>query len=55
VGVITIITKIHRWDESAMFFDGGSLGKWALHPLIPVNPLKLIRVYTQTLRSAQRV
>lgn len=25
VGVIAIITKIHRWDESAMFFDGGSL------------------------------
>jgi len=25
VGVVAIITKIHRWDESAMFFDGGSL------------------------------
>jgi len=25
VGVIAIIAKIHRWDESAMFFDGGSL------------------------------
>jgi hypothetical protein len=27
VGIIAIITKIHRWDESAMFFDGGSLGE----------------------------
>jgi len=25
VGLVAIITKIHRWDESAMFFDGGSL------------------------------
>ncbi|KAH9967335.1 Shr3 amino acid permease chaperone [Russula dissimulans] len=25
VGIVAIITKIHRWDESAMFFDGGSL------------------------------
>ncbi|KAI0272661.1 Shr3 amino acid permease chaperone [Gloeopeniophorella convolvens] len=25
IGVVTIIAKIHRWDESAMFFDGGSL------------------------------
>ncbi|KAI0296013.1 hypothetical protein BC826DRAFT_1006727 [Russula brevipes] len=25
VGVVAMITKIHRWDESAMFFDGGSL------------------------------
>jgi hypothetical protein len=25
--VIAIITKLHRRDESAMFFDGGSLGK----------------------------
>ena len=27
VGLVAIITKIHRWDESAMFFDGGSLGE----------------------------
>lgn len=26
IGVVAIIAKIHRWDESAMFFDGGSLG-----------------------------
>jgi len=25
VGLVAIVTKIHRWDESAMFFDGGSL------------------------------
>ncbi len=28
IGVVAIITKIHRWDESAMLFDGGSLGEW---------------------------
>ena len=27
VGLVAIISKIHRWDESAMFFDGGSLGE----------------------------
>jgi hypothetical protein len=27
IGVVAIIAKIHRWDESAMFFDGGSLGE----------------------------
>ncbi|KAH9975874.1 hypothetical protein BGW80DRAFT_1436395 [Lactifluus volemus] len=26
IGVASIIAKIHRWDESAMLFDGGSLG-----------------------------
>ncbi|KAH9044237.1 Shr3 amino acid permease chaperone [Lactarius hengduanensis] len=25
IGVVAIVAKIHRWDESAMFFDGGSL------------------------------
>ena len=27
IGVAAIVAKIHRWDESAMFFDGGSLGE----------------------------
>ena len=27
IGVVAIIAKIHRWDDSAMFFDGGSLGE----------------------------
>ncbi|KIM32798.1 hypothetical protein M408DRAFT_313003 [Serendipita vermifera MAFF 305830] len=26
IGVISLIAKLHRWDESAMFFDGSSLG-----------------------------
>jgi len=30
VGVVAMITKIHRWDESAMFFDGGSLATFVL-------------------------
>ncbi|KAH9993685.1 Shr3 amino acid permease chaperone [Russula compacta] len=25
IGIVAIITKLHRWDESAIFFDGGSL------------------------------
>lgn len=40
VGLVAIISKIHRWDESAMFFDGGSLGERRSfqclhHPLSP--------------------
>jgi ER membrane protein SH3 len=26
VGLIGFISKLHQWDESAMYFDGGSLG-----------------------------
>lgn len=26
VGVVGLISKVHKWDESAMFFDGSSLG-----------------------------
>ncbi|THH04010.1 hypothetical protein EW146_g10290 [Bondarzewia mesenterica] len=25
VGILSIVGKLHKWDESAMFFDGGSL------------------------------
>ncbi|KAN0137138.1 Shr3 amino acid permease chaperone [Lactarius tabidus] len=25
IGVVAIIAKLHRWNESAVFFDGGSL------------------------------
>ncbi|ESK93310.1 secretory component protein [Moniliophthora roreri MCA 2997] len=25
VGLVGLVTKLHRWDESAMFFDGSSL------------------------------
>lgn len=35
IGVVAIIAKIHRWDESAMFFDGGSLGECILHAILP--------------------
>ena len=53
VGVIAIITKIHRWDESAMFFDGGSLGTWATYHPHTLNPFKLIwGTHTLSLRSA---
>jgi hypothetical protein len=26
IGLIGTISKLHKWDESAMFFDGSSLG-----------------------------
>ncbi|KAK7679454.1 hypothetical protein QCA50_017508 [Cerrena zonata] len=28
VGIIGLIGKIHKWDDSAMFFDGSSLAAW---------------------------
>lgn len=28
VGIIGLVGKIHKWDESAMFFDGSSLGTY---------------------------
>ena len=27
VGLIGFISKLHHWDESAIYFDGGSLGR----------------------------
>jgi hypothetical protein len=27
MGVIGLIAKLHEWDESAIFFDGSSLGQ----------------------------
>ena len=27
VGLIGFISKLHQWDESAIYFDGGSLGQ----------------------------
>jgi hypothetical protein len=27
LGVVSLIAKLHKWDESALFFDGSSLGK----------------------------
>lgn len=26
-GIIGLVSKLHRWDDSAMFFDGSSLGE----------------------------
>ncbi len=26
VGIIGLAGKLHKWDDSAMFFDGSSLG-----------------------------
>jgi hypothetical protein len=27
VGLVGLLSKLHKWDESAMYFDGSSLGK----------------------------
>jgi hypothetical protein len=27
VGLLGLLSKLHKWDDSAMFFDGTSLGK----------------------------
>jgi len=26
MGIIGLVAKLHEWDESAIFFDGSSLG-----------------------------
>lgn len=26
MGIVGLVGKLHKWDESAMFFDGSSLG-----------------------------
>lgn len=31
VGLIGLVGKISKWDESAMFFDGSSMGKKGCH------------------------
>lgn len=43
VGVVGLISKVHKWDESAVFFDGSSLGTVLLNsPAICVAPRFLI-------------
>jgi hypothetical protein len=37
IGVVAIIAKIHRWDESAMFFDGASLGEFPHLSILPTR------------------
>jgi hypothetical protein len=27
VGILGLVAKLHKYDESAIFFDGSSLGK----------------------------
>ena len=36
MGIIGLVGKVHKWDESAMFFDGSSLG--AFLPPRPHDP-----------------
>ncbi|KAI1796569.1 hypothetical protein LXA43DRAFT_1152946 [Ganoderma leucocontextum] len=33
LGLVGLIGKLHSWDESAVFFDGSSLGAFSLHDL----------------------
>lgn len=41
MGILGLLTKLHTWDDSAMFFDGSSLG--ALHFLYDLIRLGLMR------------
>ena len=48
VGLIGFISKLHYWDESAMYFDGGSLGRshrLVLSQLYILRPQFSSRVY----------
>jgi hypothetical protein len=44
VGFIGLLAKLHAWDESAMFFDGSSIGK--LTPIFFLNRCVLTRTHT---------
>ncbi len=37
MGLLGLVGKIHKWDESAMFFDGSSLGASPLSSLLDVS------------------
>lgn len=28
IGLVGLISKLHKWDESAMFFDGSCIGAY---------------------------
>ncbi len=42
IGILGMVSKLHKWDESAMFFDGSSLGTFP--PITPVLPFGLLTV-----------
>ena len=44
MGFIGLLAKLHAWDESAMFFDGSSIGK--LTPIFLLNRCVLTRTHT---------
>ena len=35
VGILSLLAKLHKWDESAMLFDGSSLGVYIWIPVLP--------------------
>lgn len=52
-GILGLVSKLHKWDESAMLFDGSSLGpfprlvrKVKLTRLVPVAFVVGVAVYT---------
>ena len=40
LGLVGLIGKLHKWDESAVFFDGSSLGTFCLH-FLPYPRIRL--------------
>jgi hypothetical protein len=37
VGILGLVSKLHKWNESAVFFDGTSLGVFLLIELISLS------------------
>ncbi|KAB5594465.1 ER membrane protein SH3 [Ceratobasidium theobromae] len=46
LGILSLISKLHNWDESALFFDGSSLGAFVcgviLYASVVVPALRII-------------
>ena len=46
VGILSLIAKLHQWDESAMFFDGTSLGEYTRLCFILILNMTRAQVYS---------
>ena len=52
IGILALVGKLHKWDESAVFFDGCSLGAlfFSLGRSIYIVPLILAHPHVSSLR-----
>ncbi|GLB43449.1 putative ER membrane protein SH3 [Lyophyllum shimeji] len=57
VGLVGLISKLHKWDESAMFFDGSSLGAYvfsiAVYITVTIPALQTIVTPPEASESVQ--